>query len=304
MRNARREDGLVQNVVGVIAGLAMLVLFVYVWSAGEGVGLWVVAGYSGYTVESSIVQGSLGTQMILLTVWMVYVCWLYVQYGSSVGLCWEMYNVALVLFLVTSVWFFVCSDLVSVLLAFEMGNVPLVIMLVGANAGRLVGHVGVKGVLQGVWVLLGYGVMSGACLVLGLWCRGVWGIEMVMGVNKWDDSEGIESILVLVCWCLVGLAGMVKVALVPMHVWLAKVHGESATIGSVLLAGIALKVGFVLHWKGLLGVGALVSGGSTWWILLGVLVGGTVWVCVSLLWVVDVKRWIAVYSIGHVGVLY
>ena len=242
--------------------------------------------------------------MVLLTVWMVYVCWLYVQYGSSVGACWDMYNVALTLFIITSVWFFICSDVVSILLAFEMGNVPLVIMLVGGNVGRLVSNVGVKGVLQAVWMLLGYGVLSGACLVLGLWVKAVWGAELSLGLVRLDTLHTTGGMLSLVGWLLVMIAGAVKVAVVPFHVWLGKVHGESATVGSVLLAAIALKVGYVLHVKGLAGVGALISDSYLWWCLLAVLVAGTVWVCISLLWVIDVKRWIAVYSIGHMGVLY
>ena len=36
-------------------------------------GVWVIAGYSGYTIESSIITNSIGCQMIMLTVWMVYV---------------------------------------------------------------------------------------------------------------------------------------------------------------------------------------------------------------------------------------
>ena len=68
------------------------------------------------------------------------------------------------------------------MLAFEMGNVPLVIMLVGGNAGKRIGHVGVKGVIQAVWMLVGYGVMSGACLVLGMWTRAVWGNTMTLGM--------------------------------------------------------------------------------------------------------------------------
>lgn len=39
---------------------------------------------------------------------------------------------------------------------------------------------------------------------------------------------------------------MVKLAVVPLHVWLGKVHAEASTCGSVLLAGVGLKLGWVV----------------------------------------------------------
>ena len=109
-----------------------------------------------------------------------------------------------------------------------------------------------------------------------------------------EENKNIE----IISWILVVIAGAVKVAVVPFHVWLSKVHGESMTIGSVLLAAIALKVGYVLHVKGLAGVGSVIvtrevsgktaykckstsgilEGGKMWWIILAILIAGTVWV--------------------------
>ena len=46
--------------VGILAGLCMIVLYVSIWVVGDGTGLWITAGYSGYLVESSIISGSIG----------------------------------------------------------------------------------------------------------------------------------------------------------------------------------------------------------------------------------------------------
>lgn len=54
---------------------------------------------------------------------------------------------------------------------------------------------------------------------------------------------------------------MVKVALYPLHVWLGKVHGECSTVGSVLLAGVGLKLGYWLHVMGLGGMRCWCSSG-------------------------------------------
>jgi formate hydrogenlyase subunit 3/multisubunit Na+/H+ antiporter MnhD subunit len=61
------------------------------------------------------------------------------------------------------------------------------------------------------------------------------------------------------------LGGGVKLSVVPLHVWLGKVHAEASTVGSVLLAGVGLKLGWVVAaWCGpMLGVSTTVSGGSS-----------------------------------------
>jgi NADH:ubiquinone oxidoreductase subunit 4 (subunit M) len=56
---------------------------------------------------------------------------------------------------------------------------------------------------------------------------------------------------------MVMVSGSVKVALYPLHVWLGKVHGECSTVGSVLLAGVGLKLGYWLHVLGMYG--------TLWW---------------------------------------
>ena len=44
------------------------------------------------------------------------------------------------------------------------------------------------------------------------------------------------------------LSGSIKLSLFPFHIWLGKAHVEAPTIGSIILAGIALKTGFYLHY--------------------------------------------------------
>lgn len=48
---------------------------------------------------------------------------------------------------------------------------------------------------------------------------------------------------------LVFISGMIKIALIPLHKWLPKVHVESDTEGSMILAGVSMKSGWWLHWS-------------------------------------------------------
>lgn len=52
-------------------------------------------------------------------------------------------------------------------------------------------------------------------------------------------SESRQSFI----WIFLFLGLIVKVPLIPLHLWLPEAHGEAPTVGSVLLAGVVLKLG-------------------------------------------------------------
>ena len=189
----------------------------------------------------------------------------------------------LVVFLaVASVGFLVAQDVVSVALWFEVVNLPLVGLLVVRPC--VSGVSGVKGWVQAVWLLCAWGVVGGIALLVGL---------LVLS----SGSDGVSSVGVL----LVLLGAGVKLSVVPLHVWLGKVHAEACTVGSVLLAGVGLKLGWVV-WAGVMPVlvGSTDSSVGVW--LVVVLLGSVLLSC-GLLGAVDVKRWVALYSVVHMGML-
>jgi NADH-quinone oxidoreductase subunit M len=167
-------------------------------------------------------------------------------------------------FSVVTVLFFIVGDAGVMCVLFELLNLPLLGMLWFRS------HVGLKGILNASILLVVYSLTSGMMLVVG--------VSIQIGL-------------------LIGLAAGVKLALVPVHVWLGKVHVECSTLGSVLLAGVALKVGYYV---GML-FGSLVYpylASSTWFFFLGVVV-----VQLSLLDAVDGKRFVALFSVAHMQVL-
>jgi NADH-quinone oxidoreductase subunit M len=46
-----------------------------------------------------------------------------------------------------------------------------------------------------------------------------------------------------IIWFLMFLGFAVKTPLYPFHIWLPEAHSEAPTVGSVLLAGVLLKMG-------------------------------------------------------------
>lgn len=99
---------------------------------------------------------------------------------------------------------------------------------------------------------------------------------------------------------LIALGLAVKTPLVPLHTWLPDAHSLAPTVGSVLLAGVFLKLG--TYGLLLLGVGMLPgSFARVAPYLATAAVVGIVWSALACYAQDDLKRLIAYSSVGHMG---
>jgi NADH-quinone oxidoreductase subunit M len=112
-------------------------------------------------------------------------------------------------------------------------------------------------------------------------------------------GAGIGSIQ----WWLFGaffLGFAVKVPIWPLHTWLPDAHVEAPTAGSVLLAGIMLKMGTYGFLR--ISVPLLPQGFSGWQLILGILaVISIVYGAVVAFAQKDVKKLVAYSSVSHMG---
>jgi NADH-quinone oxidoreductase subunit M len=96
------------------------------------------------------------------------------------------------------------------------------------------------------------------------------------------------------------LAFAVKVPLVPLHTWLPDAHVEAPTAGSVILAGILLKIGAYGLIRFNLGLFPEASNYFREFVLLLAVIGIVYGAVVALIQV-DVKRLVAYSSVSHLG---
>ena len=111
-----------------------------------------------------------------------------------------------------------------------------------------------------------------------------------------DLSTGAER------WLFAGfaLAFAIKVPLFPLHTWLPDAHTEAPTAGSVLLAGVLLKLGTygLLRFNLTLFPQAAVD---AVWIMGGLAVVGIVYGALVAIVQPDLKRLVAYSSVSHLG---
>jgi len=207
--------------------------------------------------------------------------------------------VALTLLLITGMaGTFIAFDLILFFVFWELVLVPMYFLIgVWGSANRQ--YASIKFFLYtlfgSVFMLLGF---------LALYFNG----PMVEGKHTFDltaitafgASGGYAHDFQLIVFGAIALGFAVKVPMWPFHTWLPDAHTEAPTIGSVLLAGIMLKMGtygFVRIALPVMPEGAVAY--APW---IGALAAiAIVYAALACLAQKDLKRLIAFSSVGHMG---
>ncbi|HUO25295.1 MAG TPA: NADH-quinone oxidoreductase subunit M [Candidatus Aquilonibacter sp.] len=115
-------------------------------------------------------------------------------------------------------------------------------------------------------------------------------------------SGSVPSFPAAAKWLFLGffLAFAVKVPLFPFHTWLPDAHVEAPTAGSVLLAGVLLKMGTYGMLRFNLGLFPEQARANAWWIMILALIGIIYGALVAMVQP-NMKKLIAYSSVSHLG---
>src|SRR5690606_24669394 len=145
-----------------------------------------------------------------------------------------------------------------------------------------------------------YTVLGSAVMVIGFLIVGLGGgtFDLVELANARGAGLSRTAQLWAATTIAIGLA--VKSPLWPLHSWLPDAHAKAPTVGSVLLAGVLLKMGtygFVRIWVPVMPDGAREVAPY----LAGFAVVGIVYGALACFVQRELKRLIAYSSVGHMG---
>ena len=230
--------------------------------------------------------------LVLLTALLTFLCAVYTVRHPPGGVgSARLFTAMLLVIEVGLIGTFVALDLVLFFVFFEVVLVPMyVVIALWGGAGRA--HAAYKFIL---YTLFGSGL-----LLVGLLLIAVEAGTLDMVALAHRQGSGLSHGVQLVAFALVGLGLAVKAPMWPLHTWLPDAHTEAPTVGSVLLAGVLLKMGTYGFVR--IALPMVPQGAKFWAPWLGMLaVVGIVYGALVCLAQRDLKRMIAYSSVGHMG---
>jgi NADH-quinone oxidoreductase subunit M len=191
---------------------------------------------------------------------------------------------------------FISLDLVLFFVFFEVVLIPMYFVIGhwGGSAGsRERARAAANKFI--LYTLLGSGFLLVGILVIAVHTR-----TLDMTALAARHGAGMSHGVQVAAFALVAIGFAVKTPMWPLHTWLPDAHTEAPTVGSVLLAGVLLKMG--TYGLVRVAVPAAPDGARTlapWLGLLAVI--GIIYGALACLAQRDLKRMIAYSSIGHMG---
>ncbi|ETK34280.1 NADH-quinone oxidoreductase subunit M [Microbispora sp. ATCC PTA-5024] len=229
--------------------------------------------------------------LVVLTALLVFLCFVHLARHRPEGGRPRALAFTLLVLEVGMIGTFLALDLLLFFVFFEVVLVPMyfVIAIWGGPARRAAA---VKFIL--------YTLLGSALLLIGLLV--VWAQTGTLDIADLAarHGSGIPRTAQILAFLAIGVGLAVKTPMWPLHTWLPDAHTEAPTVGSVLLAGVLLKMG--TYGFARIAIPVLPEGAATLAPWLGAFaVVGIVYGSLACLAQRDLKRMIAYSSVGHMG---
>nr|ANF05053.1 NADH dehydrogenase subunit 4 [Palaemon gravieri] len=253
-------------------------------------GLMSLSNFSLFHFGYGFGVDSVGYILILLSIWIMALVLGASEGVKKVGTHVNLFLVVNLLLLVTLILTFSCLDYILFYVCFESSLIPTLILILGWGYQP-------ERLQAGVYMLF-YTLFASLPLLISFLSLYAMEGSLTMGLGV---SVSLGKSQMMVWYICSVMAFIVKLPMFLVHLWLPKAHVEAPVAGSMILAGVLLKLGGY----GLIRVCPLFLGVAmdlVWlWISLG-LVGGF---AVSLICLRqgDMKSLIAYSSVAHMSLV-
>ena len=192
---------------------------------------------------------------------------------------------------------FAVLDLLLFFLAFETVLIPMYF---------LIARWGGEDRTRAAWRFILYTLLGSVVMLLGLLLIGIKAGTFDMVALATDNGRSLTASVQVIAVLAIGIGLAVKTPMWPLHSWLPDAHTAAPTVGSVLLAGVLLKMGTYGFVRILLPIAP--HGFHTFapylaaFAVVGIIYGSLACLALAKRGAKgDLKRLIAYSSVGHMG---
>ncbi|MEW1718521.1 NADH-quinone oxidoreductase subunit M [Streptomyces sp. NPDC093109] len=177
--------------------------------------------------------------LLVLTALLTFLCALYSYFKMPQGPSPKAFVALLLVLESGTLATFAVLDLLLFFLAFEMVLIPMYFLI--ARWGGSEGVAGGREAAARKFIL--YTLLGSVIMLLGLLLIGLNAGTFDMMALATDNGSGLSKSVQVTAVLAIGLGLAVKTPMWPLHSWLPDAHTAAPTVGSVLLAGVLLKMG-------------------------------------------------------------
>ncbi|GAA3878884.1 NADH-quinone oxidoreductase subunit M [Streptomyces lacrimifluminis] len=235
--------------------------------------------------------------LLVLSALLTFLCALYSSFKLPAGPSPKAFVALLLVLESGTLATFAVLDLLLFFLAFEMVLIPMYF---------LIARWGGEQRTRAAWKFILYTLLGSVVMLLGLLLIGIKAGTFDILALATDNGSGLTTSVQVTAALAIGIGLAVKTPMWPLHSWLPDAHTAAPTVGSVLLAGVLLKMGTYGFVRILLPVTP--DGFRTFAPYLGAFaVVGIIYGSLACLALArhgakgDLKRLIAYSSVGHMG---